>query len=128
MSSFGLLSRWAGGEDAQPVDEVEDEEDARDDDDHDLLHGLALRLLAPPEAVEDEGELQQHEEDEDDAHQHPDIQVGDVGHLKVVMGTSILNPAQSFYEALQFRCSMPIRHFSIYFVTNKKLRDLKETL
>ena len=74
---------WSRREDGEPVDEVEAEEEAREDDDHDPLEGLPLRLLAPLEAVEDEGELQQHEEDEDDAHQHPDVQVGHVAHLKM---------------------------------------------
>jgi hypothetical protein len=39
--------------------------------------------LACSEAVEDEGELEEDEEDEDDAHQHPDVQVADIAHLKV---------------------------------------------
>lgn len=76
-----LLHGGPGGEDAEPVDEVEAEEQARQDEDHDLLDGLPLLFLAPPEAVEHVGKLEQDEEDENDAHQHPDVQVANVTHL-----------------------------------------------
>jgi hypothetical protein len=41
--------------------------------------------LTGTEAVEDKGELEEDEEDEDDAHQHPDVQIADIAHLKVLI-------------------------------------------
>jgi len=78
---YFLFSRSSGWEDAGPVDYVEDEEEAGDDVDHDLLDVLGLGLLAGPEAVKDEGELEEDEEDEDDAHQHPHVQETNVADL-----------------------------------------------
>jgi hypothetical protein len=77
------LNRRSGGEDAGPVDDVEDEEEAGDDVDHDPLDGLGFGLLTRPQAVEDEGEFEEDEEDEDDAHQHPHVQETDIADLRL---------------------------------------------
>ena len=70
------------GEDDVPVDDVEEGEEEGQHELGGRLEDGGEALLVRTRQVEDEGELGQLDEDEEDAGEHPHVQVGDVAHLE----------------------------------------------
>ena len=75
--------RWKSTcEYTDPVNKIEQYKHGWDDIDHDPFDRLSFWFFAQPHAVEHEGELKEDKEDEDDAHQHPDVQETHVADLE----------------------------------------------
>ena len=68
-----------------PIDEVKDQEGDGHAQPAPLLHGVGRGLPVLPQQGVDDGELQDADEDEEDAHDHPDVQEGDVGDARHVL-------------------------------------------
>ena len=65
-------------------DQVEDDERDKDDGDYndtDRLDPFGGLSSVPPDQAGHDGELDQREKDEEDAHHHPDVQETHVAHL-----------------------------------------------
>ena len=71
--------------DCWPVAEVKDEEHGRKQRSAPLLHPGRQLLPAGVDQEGDEDKLEHKDVDKGQTHHHPDIQVGDIGHLLVTV-------------------------------------------